>query len=636
VSSLLVGRFMRLPQRSDERWQGGLVRLPMWVDEPGGSFRPWGAAWVSRRTGFVHMKAEERAGAHDWTLALAALIEFGLQTRLAGCRPAVLEVADAELGQRIREALGDSELTIVPVADLSAVNEVLTAMEEHETDGPPPPSALAGKGVTVERMRAFAGAAKRFWDAAPWQYLTDEDLVHVEAPITSPGLGHVTVLGGAGLTFGLGFFDSAEDYEEFQDDPLPSVTDRPRWSVLFGPMPDLPFGDVDLWEDHGLPVAGDDAYPMAVLFSEDGVRRPDARTLAYLEGLLAALAATTDDEIDGGRWERQCQTADGTVRYRLAIPALLEPVDAPGRHGASPDRRATERVTAEIQRSLAGSEFESLEDANRLLAERFRGPIDALPSTASTPLERAQDLAYRAFDAYGRRRIQLARKALELSRDCADAWVILAEEASDLERARGLYSEGVTAGERALGQELFEREAGQFWLLVETRPYMRARLGLAEALQALGRRDEAIAHYLELLRLNTNDNQGVRDLVLPALLLAGRDDEAAALLERYAGDPSAVWQYGRALVAYRRDGDSPAARDLLGQALRSNRRVAKYLGGVAPLPDEDPDRYAFGSEEEAVIAARLLGEAWRTTPGAVAWLAAADRKGSGGGKKRRR
>lgn len=623
---------MRLPQRSDERWQGGLVRLPMWVDEPGGPFRPWGAAWVSRRTGLVHMKVEERPGARDWTLALAALLEFGLQTRLADCRPAVLEVADAEVGARIREALGDSDLKIVPVADLSAVTDVLAAMEEHHAGGPPPPGARTGKGVTVERMRSFAGTAKRFWDAAPWQYLTDEDLVHVEAPIASPGLGHVTVLGAGGQTFGLAFFDSAEDYEAFQDDPAPSVTDRPRWSVFFGPMQELPFGDVDLWEDHRLPVGSNEAYPLAAQVDEDGLRRPDARTLAYLEGLLAAFAATTEDEIDSGRWERQCQTADGIVRYRLAIPALLEPVDAPGRHGASPDPRAMERVTAEIQRSLAGSQFESLEDANRVLAERFRGPIDALPSTASTPLERAQDLAYRAFDAHGRRRIQLARKALQLSRDCADAWVILAENAPDLERTRGLYTEGVTAGERALGQELFAQEAGQFWGLVETRPYMRARMGLAETLESLGRRDEAIAHYLELLRLNTNDNQGVRDLALPALLFAGRDDEAATLLDRYADDPSAVWKYGRALVAYRRHGDSPAVREHLRQALHANRRVAKYLAGVTPLPDENPDRYAFGSEEEAVITARLLGEAWSATSGAVAWLAAADR----GGKKRRR
>ncbi len=42
------------------------------------------------------------------------------------------------------------------------------------------------------------------------------------------------------------------------------------------------------------------------------------------------------------------------------------------------------------------------------------------------------------------------------------------------------------AGERALGPQLFEQEAGRFWSLVEARPYMRARLGLAQVLEALG------------------------------------------------------------------------------------------------------------------------------------------------------
>ena len=58
VSSLRVGRFMRLPRRSDERWQGGLVRLPSWVDEPDGPFRPWAAVWVSRRTGLAHHRLD--------------------------------------------------------------------------------------------------------------------------------------------------------------------------------------------------------------------------------------------------------------------------------------------------------------------------------------------------------------------------------------------------------------------------------------------------------------------------------------------------------------------------------------------------------------------------------------------------
>ena len=87
-----------------------------------------------------------------------------------------------------------------------------------------------------------------------------------------------------------------------------------------------------------------------------------------------------------------------------------------------------ERLTAEVERFTQGSLFESLEEANAALRERFSGPIDDLPSTATTLLEKAQDLMYRAFEARGRRRIQLARKALELSADCADAYVLLAEE----------------------------------------------------------------------------------------------------------------------------------------------------------------------------------------------------------------
>ena len=637
VSSLRVGRFMRLPRRSDERWQGGLVRLPSWVDGPDGPFRAWAAAWVSRSSGLVHAKIEPERNAHDWTLALDALIEFGFQRGLVECRPAVLEVADEDLGRRVREALGDRDLEIAPAPGLPAVQVVLAAMSEHAEGRPMLAGALDGAGVTVDRMRAFAAAARRFWESAPWRHLGDGDLVHVEAPSAGRGLAHVALLGAAGQTFGLAFFHSVKDHEAIDEGLAPSAIERPRWSVLFGPITDLPFGDADLWEDHGLPVAGGEAYPVAIRFGVDEVRRADARTLAYLEGLLDAFAATTEDEIDTGRWTREVETYDGTVFYRLAIPALLEPLDAPApvrRHGRL-DRRAMERVTAEIGRFFAQSEFESLEDANRAIAERFQGSFDALPSTAGSPLERAQDLAYRGFEARGRRRVQLARKALELSRDCADAWVILGENATDFERARELYAEGVSAGARALGPRVFEEEAGHFWDLVETRPYMRARFGLAQVLERLGRREEAMGHYRELLRLNANDNQGVRDLLLPVLLISGGDDEAAALLQRYAEDAMAVWRYGHALVTFRREGDSAAARDHRREALLANRWVAKYLAGAAPLPDQDPETYAVGSEDEAVMAARTLAEAWRATPGAAAWLAAAD-GGRGGSKKRRR
>ena len=241
--------------------------------------------------------------------------------------------------------------------------------------------------------------------------------------------------------------------------------------------------------------------------------------------------------------------------------------------------------------------------------------MDTIPSTASTPVERAQDLAYRAMDAHGRRRIQLARKALDLSADYADAYALLAEDCADLGQARDLYAQGVAAGERVLGPTTFDEGAGHFWADVRTRPYMRARFGLARCLEDLGQRDGALTHYRDLLRLNHNDNQAVRYVFLNALLLTGRDDEADALIRQFADEPTALWQYGWALRAFRREGDCPASRQRLRAAFRSNRHLPGYLAGDSEWTGPAPASYAMGSREEAVVCVDELGEAWKATPG---------------------
>jgi hypothetical protein len=113
-----------------------------------------------------------------------------------------------------------------------------------------------------------------------------------------------------------------------------------------------------------------------------------------------------------------------------------------------------------------------------------------------TPLKKAQDIIYDAWEAGDpKRRIALARKALEISPDCADAYVILVEDtASSLSESLDLYRQGVEAGERALGKDAFKDDVGHFWGILETRPYMRARAGLAGCLWGAGNHEEAIEH----------------------------------------------------------------------------------------------------------------------------------------------
>lgn len=238
-------------------------------------------------------------------------------------------------------------------------------------------------------------------------------------------------------------------------------------------------------------------------------------------------------------------------------------------------------------------------------------------------LLQAQDLMYEAFDARGARRATLAREALAISPNCADAYLLLAEEtASSVEAARELLEQGVAAGERALGRKSFEEDVGHFWGLIETRPYMRARAALAETLWALNRREEAVEHQRELLRLNPNDNQGVRYRQAECLLWLERFEELDELFAAYEDDDAAAFGYTKALAAFRRQGDSAQARRLLAEARELNPHVPAYLSGRKRLPARLPDYVGFGDASEAVDYAASVKALWASVPGALAWLGA--------------
>ena len=70
-------------------------------------------------------------------------------------------------------------------------------------------------------------------------------------------------------------------------------------------------------------------------------------------------------------------------------------------------------------------------------------------------------------------------------------------------------------------------------------------------------------------------------------------------------------------------------------AVRANRHVPTYLTGKAKWPGPLPASYAFGSEEEAVLCSDELGDAWRATPGAEAWLTASTAKAKSRTRRRR-
>ncbi|RLB53559.1 MAG: hypothetical protein DRJ42_11670 [Deltaproteobacteria bacterium] len=245
----------------------------------------------------------------------------------------------------------------------------------------------------------------------------------------------------------------------------------------------------------------------------------------------------------------------------------------------------------------------------------------------NTPAAQAQELMSEAFDKMsGPERVALAHQALEVSPDCADAWVLLAEEeATTAEEAIELLRKGVSAGERLIGPEAFEENAGEFWGVLETRPYMRARANLAQYLWATGEEGgtrEAVGHYRELVRLDSRDHQGHREILLVLLVEIGEDEEAAQLIESHPGVGTACWLYSNALLAFRRGGDCDGAREALADALDQNPHVPGFLLGETTMPDEPPMNMGYGDENEAVhyVAGAMAG--WDETQEALSWLEA--------------
>ncbi|MCK5800486.1 MAG: hypothetical protein KAI47_25025, partial [Deltaproteobacteria bacterium] len=233
-----------------------------------------------------------------------------------------------------------------------------------------------------------------------------------------------------------------------------------------------------------------------------------------------------------------------------------------------------------------------------------------------------------------------------------DAYLLLAEDCADAIARADLCRQAVDAGWRALDRDLsapgrggeasqppgvapWGKEPapshlghgadsrGPYWLRLETRPYMRARFDLAEALAEVGLLREAASHLWALCALNPQDQQGARHRLAELLLKV--DDEASLrrLLAAYADERApAFFPYTCALVAYRR-GDRADAEALIDEALVLNPHVPAFLSGDRSIPDVAPERFILGDEAEAATYALGTHGSWRATPGALRWLAEA-------------
>lgn len=251
--------------------------------------------------------------------------------------------------------------------------------------------------------------------------------------------------------------------------------------------------------------------------------------------------------------------------------------------------------------------------------EKLKGrPIGETPST--TPEGRAQDLVYEAHEM--RPGIEADKKvfsALKLDPECVQAFEYLAEFAAGPLQSLIFYRNGMNAGRRKLGEKFFEENKGRFWVMQETRPFMRCMFGYAMTLYELDEKQAALNLFKELLTLNPNDNQGARDYAMIYSLDLSQTDVFDEIQAHYADDRSTFSLFNKTLYIFKKEGDTPSAREMLQQARSQNGHVMALLMSDKSLPPGGSE-YVKGEKSEAVYYATVARSVWHNTPGAQVWL----------------
>jgi tetratricopeptide (TPR) repeat protein len=279
------------------------------------------------------------------------------------------------------------------------------------------------------------------------------------------------------------------------------------------------------------------------------------------------------------------------------------------------------KIEPELQKMLAQfnpAELLVLQKNIARLAERFSEPLDS----EEEMLDVAQALMFDAMESRSKaKRIALAEEALLTSPLCADAYLMMADDDADTEDERfALLQAAVAAGEDAMKLLGYEKDAGQYWGIIETRPFMRALHALG--LEHMVRKELHLAQKLfeRMLKLNPNDNQGVRYILLDVLLQLGKGKDAAKLHKKYQEEYSAFWGFGGALLCFMKEGEGALATAALAKAREMNTHVAAYLSGQKKIPKRLPAYYSPGADGEAQSYVVDSMASWKSVTGALEWI----------------
>lgn len=181
-----------------------------------------------------------------------------------------------------------------------------------------------------------------------------------------------------------------------------------------------------------------------------------------------------------------------------------------------------------------------------------------------------------------------------------------------------LAKKAVESGRLCLPQGFSAGKDRLEWGFLENRPFLRACHTLGLILLERDSVEEALSIFDELLALNPNDNQGIRDLAIDCNFMLNRPEAVLGVCDRYPDDGMPGTLYSRPLALFQLGREREAER-ALKDAIKRLPLIAKELVKKKhKRPQSTMEGYIMrGGEDEAYNYWESSRTFWEDTPGAV-------------------
>jgi tetratricopeptide (TPR) repeat protein len=287
--------------------------------------------------------------------------------------------------------------------------------------------------------------------------------------------------------------------------------------------------------------------------------------------------------------------------------------------------RKGDKIMSDLHRLMATQDFKSVAELEAFMKGLMNEPIPQFEQEALTDHEKAQDLVFEAYELPHAKALENTMKALTLNPDCIEAFEFLGQLEEVMPIAMAYFEKGIEIGRRLYGAEYRKSHPGEFWIHHETRPFMRCLAFDAMYLYQLGRKQESIAMYEEIIRLNPSDNQGIRDIMMLYMIELNEDEKFVKYSNKFKHDCMVFSRYNKVLFEFKTNGASASASLLLDDAIVYNPHVPALLLSKNATKESAP-QYSPGDKNEALYYAEFAYTVWRTVPNALEWLKGAKRK----------